>query len=45
MRGLVTHFLLKEIYTGFNKEQISIPFPQMDVHVTQAGSDENTQLA
>ncbi len=33
LRGLVTHNLLKQIYHSFEKENISIPFPQMDVHL------------
>lgn len=33
LKGLITHRLLKEIYNKLNTENISIPFPQMDVHV------------
>lgn len=32
-RGLQTHLFLKKIYTVFNDNNISIPFPQMDVHL------------
>lgn len=32
-KGLQTHNLLKAIYTAFKKEQITIPFPQRDVHL------------
>ncbi len=31
-KGLETHNLLKEIYRKFGEENISIPFPQLDVH-------------
>lgn len=33
LKGLITHKLLKEIYTSLNREGITIPFPQMDVHL------------
>lgn len=36
LKGLVTHLLLKEIYTTLNREKIAIPFPQMDVHLKRA---------
>ena len=32
-RGLVTHELLKEIYKCFAQHDVTIPFPQMDVHM------------
>ncbi len=32
-KGLVTHELLKKIYTGLQEADIAIPFPQMDVHI------------
>lgn len=31
-KGLQTHYLLKEIYAAFNRENIAIPFPQLDIH-------------
>jgi len=31
-KGLVTHELLKRIYTALQEAEISIPFPQLDVH-------------
>jgi MscS family membrane protein len=31
-KGLQIHILLKEIYAAFNRENIVIPFPQVDVH-------------
>ena len=33
LKGLITHNLLKQIYTKLNQEKIVIPFPQMDVHI------------
>ena len=33
LKGFVTHVLLKEIFSAFRKENISIPFPQMDVNL------------
>jgi len=33
LKGLVTHKILKQIYHSFAQENITIPFPQMDVHV------------
>ena len=33
LKGLVSHELLKDIYTALNREDISIPFPQMDVYL------------
>ncbi len=35
-RGLRTHEFLKAIHAEFNKEGISIPFPQVDVHLDRA---------
>ena len=35
LKGLVTHNLLTEIYAALNRENIAIPFPQMDVHLKQ----------
>jgi len=32
-RGKISHDLLKNIYKSFNKHEIQIPFPQMDLHV------------
>lgn len=32
-RGKIKHDLLKNIYKSFNKHEIQIPFPQMDLHV------------
>jgi len=29
----MTHELLKEIYNALQKAEISIPFPQLDVHI------------
>jgi len=33
LKGLVTHNLLKIIYNRLHEENITIPFPQMDVHL------------
>jgi small-conductance mechanosensitive channel len=33
LRGLVTHIILKQIYHAFAREKITIPFPQIDVHM------------
>jgi len=33
LRGRVTHEILKQIYHSFERENITIPFPQMDVHM------------
>jgi len=33
LKGLVTHVLLTEIYEALRQRGISIPFPQMDVHI------------
>ncbi len=33
LRGSIKHQLIKKIYIAFNKNKISIPFPQMDVHM------------
>jgi len=35
LRGLEIHNLLKAVYTAFNAKNISIPFPQRDVHLIQ----------
>lgn len=32
-RGKIKHDLLKNIYKNFNKAEIQIPYPQMDLHV------------
>jgi small-conductance mechanosensitive channel len=33
LRGLEIHNLLKAVYAAFNKHDITIPFPQRDVHL------------
>lgn len=38
-RGLRTHEFLKAIHAEFNREGISIPFPQVDVHLDRANED------
>jgi small-conductance mechanosensitive channel len=38
-RGLVTHQVMNEIFTAFQKESVSIPFPQRDVHLTSTGTN------
>ncbi len=39
LKGLVTHTLLNEIYAALNREGITIPFPQMDVHLDVGNND------
>ncbi len=36
-KGLVTHKLLKSIYTALREAEISIPFPQLDIHIQDTG--------
>lgn len=36
LKGLVTHELLKKIFYTFKSEDITIPFPQMDVHLQKS---------
>ena len=38
-RGHATHQLMNAIYKAFEKEAISIPFPQRDVHLISADTD------
>lgn len=40
LKGLVTHKILKQIYHSFAKENITIPFPQMDVHMVNVGNSK-----
>jgi small-conductance mechanosensitive channel len=42
-KGLMTHELLKEIYSALQKAEISIPFPQLDVHVRSQVTDDRGQ--
>lgn len=40
VRGRMTHDLIKEIYKTFNEQAIQIPFPQRDVHLVSAKTEE-----
>ncbi len=40
-RGLVIHELFHTIYQAFEKEGITIPFPQLDVHLAGGGPQED----
>ena len=39
-RGIVTHYLFREIIKRFRENQIEIPFPQRDLHVRDMPSAE-----
>ncbi len=39
-RGMQIHLFLKNIYTVFNDNNVSIPFPQMDVHLEKQSISE-----
>ncbi|GAB4334405.1 MAG: mechanosensitive ion channel family protein [Desulfobulbaceae bacterium] len=41
-KGLQTHNLLKAIYRAFEKENITIPFPQRDVHLVNRQAAPNS---
>ena len=41
-KGLQTHNLLKAAYKAFENEEITIPFPQRDVHIITQGSKPET---
>ena len=44
VKGLETHHLLKSIYRAFDEHNITIPFPQRDVHIiSPAKSDQNEE--
>ena len=44
MRGKVLHMLHTEIYKRFLKEGIEIPFPQRDVHIRSASSQDTGEI-
>ncbi len=37
LKGLETHNLLKAVFNAFREENITIPFPQRDIHLRQVG--------
>ncbi len=41
VKGLETHHLLKSIYLAFAENNITIPFPQRDLHIIPAANPEN----